>query len=316
MKMSGGEYDIVQNIPIDKIDDSPFQVRMEYGDITELAANIKMLGLLSPILARPIGERYEIVHGHRRFMAFKHLKSKYVPGEVRELTDKQALIIHGSENIQREEFSPIETARYYKQCRKFFSVKEIAKETKKGVTHVKYHLYLVNLPEDIQAKIHSGDISYGKARELARLAIETTVTAVTIKKGGSRGPKPASPTNQYYDQIRILARDKGLRDAPSIAKAAKLVKGGVEVEEAADEARKDYAKRMSKKRSETKALPPGEIARNLIENLPDPSERDKKIIEQYPKLVKALQDQGLLNCPICGNGHLIWNCCGRQMDEE
>ena len=314
--MSVKKYGLVQSIPIDKIDDSPFQVRMEYGDITELAANIKKLGLLSPILARPIGERYEIVHGHRRFMAFKHLKSKYVPGVVRELTDKQALIIHGSENIQREEFSPIETARYYKQCRKFFSIKEIAKETKKGETHVRYHLYLVNLPEDIQTKIHIGEISYGKARELARLAIETTITAVMIKKGVSRGPKPDSPTTQYYDEIRIISRDKGLRDAPSIAKAAKLVKEGVEVEEAVDEAREDYAKRMSKRRSEREALPPEEIARNLIENLPDPSERDKKIIEQYPKLVKALQDQGLLNCPICGNGHLIWNCCGRQMDEE
>ena len=306
--MSVEKYGLVQSILLEKIDVSPFQVRMEYGDITELAGNIKKLGLLSPILARPIGERYEIIHGHRRFMAFKHLKSKYIPGVVKELTDKQALIIHGSENIQREEFSPIETARYYKQCRKFFSVKEIAKETKKSETHVRYHLYLVNLPEDIQAKIHRGEISHGKARELAKLALDTSrITAVI---------QPASPTTKYYDQIRVLASDEGLRDAPSIAKAAKLVREGFEVEEAADEARKDYAKRLSKKRSERKALPPEEIARNLIENLPDPSERDKKIIEQYPKLVKALQDQGLLNCPICGNGHLIWNCCGRQMDEE
>jgi len=314
--MSVEKYGLVQSIPIEKIDVSPFQVRMEYGDITELAANIKKLGLLSPILARTIGERFEIVHGHRRFMAFKHLKSKYIPGVVKELTDKQALIIHGSENIQREEFSPIETARYYNQCRKFFSVKQIAKETKKGETHVRYHLYLVNLPEDIQAKIHSGDISYGKARELAKLALETDITAVMSNKGTVSGSMPASPTTKYFDEIRIISRDKGLRDAKSIAKAAKLVKGGVEVEEAAEEARKDYAKRLSKKRGEREALPPEEIARNLIENLPHPSERDKKIIEQYPKLVKALQDQGLLNCPICGNGHLIWNCCGRQMDEE
>jgi len=311
--MSVEKYGLVQSILLEKIDVSPFQVRMEYGDITELAENIKKLGLLSPILARPIDERYEIIHGHRRFMAFKHLKSKYIPGVVKELTDKQALIIHGSENIQREEFSPIETARYYKQCRKFFSVREIAKQTQKSESHVKYHLYLVNLPEDIQAKIHSGDISFKKARELAKLAIETPVTAVT---GADGRFKQATPTTQYYDEIRILSRDKGLRDAQSISKAAKLVKGGVKVNEAAKEAREDYAKRIAKRRSETEALPPEEIARNLIENLPDPSERDKKIIEQYPKLVKALQDQGLLNCPICGNGHLIWNCCGRQMDEE
>ena len=316
IEMNVQKYGLVQSIPIEKIDVSPYQVRMEYGDITELAANIKKLGLLSPILARPIGERYQLVHGQRRFMAFQHLKSKYIPGVVKELTDKQALIIHGSENIQREEFSPIETARYYERCRKFFSVKEIAKETKKDESHVRYHLYLVNLPEDIQAKIHRGEISYRKARELAKLAIDTNVTAVTNDKVGKFGRKSASSTTQYFDEIRILAKDEGLRDAPAIAKAANLVIKGIEVEEAADEARKDYAKRMSKRRSETEAPPPEEIARNLMENLPDPSELDKIILEQYPKLVKELQDQGLLHCPHCGDGHLIWNCCGRQMDEE
>jgi ParB/RepB/Spo0J family partition protein len=283
---------------------------MEYGDITELAENIKKLGLLSPILVRPIDERYEIVHGHRRFMAFKHHKQKHIPGVVRELTDKQALIIHGSENIQREEFSPIETARYYEQCRKFFSVKEIARETKKTEAHVKYHLYLINLPEEIQAKIHRGDISYVKARALAKLAIEKPVTAVT---GADGRFKQAPSTTQYFDQIRVLARDEGLRDALSIAKAANLIRDGVQVDEAVDAAKKDYATRRLKRWGD--ARPPIEIWRNLIENLPDPSGLDKMILKQYPKLVQKLLDQGLLSCPHCGDGHLIWKCCGRQIDE-
>jgi len=310
------KYGLVQSIPLEKIDVSPFQVRMEYGDITELAENIKKLGLLSPILVRPIDERYEIVHGHRRFMAFKHHKQKHIPGVVRELTDKQALIIHGSENIQREEFSPIETGRYYSQCRKFFSVKEIAKEAKKSGAHIRYHLDLIDLPDDIQTKIHIGDLSMGKARALVKLIKDADVTAVTSDKGLKKGSKPSPRTKQYFDQIRILAKNEGLKDAPSIAKAADLIREGVQVDEAVEEAKKDYAKRRSKERATRKAPSPEEIARNLIENLPDPSELDKKIIEQYPKLVKELHDQGLLHCPHCGDGHLIWNCCGRKMDEE
>ena len=292
--MNVEKFGLVLSILIEKIDVSPFQVRMEYGDITELAANIKNLGLLSPILVRPIDERYEIVHGHRRFMAFKHLNRKYIPGVVRDLTDKQALIIHGSENIQREEFSPIETARYYDQCRKFFSVKEIAKETKKDESHVRYHLYLVNLPEDIQAKIHRGEISYGKARELAKLAIEKPVTAVT---GADGRFKQAIPTTQYFDEIRILARYEGLKDAESVAIASALVREGVEVEEAAEEAFKDYVARRSEKRWKGKVTPPEEIARELIENLPDPSELEEKILKQYPKLIQEFIKQGKLNCP-------------------
>ncbi len=313
MKMSGGEYDIVQNIPIDKIDDSPFQVRMEYGDITELAANIENLGLLSPILVRPIAERYEIVHGHRRLGAFKHLNRKDIPGVVKELDDKTALIIHGSENIQRQEFSPIETARYYKQCRKYFSVKEIAKQIEKSEAHVKQHLQLVNLPEDIQTKIHIGEISVRKARALAKLTIEQPATAVAGPDGRF---KPAKPTTKYHEEIRVLSTYEGLSDAMSVSMAADLVKEGVSVEDAAEEARKDYVKRRSKKRSEREALPPEEIARNLIENLPDPNERDKKIIEQYPKLVKALQDKGLLPCPICGVCHIVWVCSGKRVGEN
>ncbi len=313
MKMSGGGYDIVQNIPIDKIDGSPFQVRMEYGDITELAANIEKLGLLSPILVRPIAERYEIVHGHRRLGAFKHLNRKHIPGVVKELDDKTALIIHGSENIQRQEFSPIETARYYKQCRKFFSVKEIAEQIEKSGAHVKYHLQLVNLPEDIQAKIHIGEISVKKARALAKLTLDQPVTPVTGPDGRF---KPAKPTTKYHEEIRVIALYEGLGDAKSVSMAADLVKDGVSVEEAAEEAREDYVARRSKRRSEREALPPEEIARNLIENLPGPSERDKKIIEQYPRLVKALQDQGLLHCPICGVCHIVWECSGKRVDEN
>ncbi len=307
--MSGGEHDIVQNIPIDKIDNSPFQVRMEYGDITELAANIEKLGLLSPILVRPVGERFQLVHGHRRVGAYKHLNRKHIPGVVKELDDKTALIIHGSENLQRQEFSPIETARYYAECRKFFSVKEIAKQIEKSEAHVKYHLYLVNLPEDVQTKIHLGEISVGKARALAKLAIEPSVTAVTGRF------KPAIPTTKYHDEIRILSLYKGLNDATSVSLAADLVKEGVSVEEAAEEARKDYVKRRSKRRSEREDLPLEEIARNLIENLPDPRELDKKIIESYPLLVKAMHERGKIPCPSCGNCRPVWECSGTPVGE-
>lgn len=314
--MNVQKYGLVQSIPLEKIDFSLFQVRMEYGDINELAENIKNLGLLSPILVRPIGERYEIVHGHRRFMALKHLKMKYISGVVRDLTDKQALIISGSENIQREEFSPIETARYYEQCRKFFSVKEIAKQTKKTEAHVRYHLDLIYLPPDIKTKIHRKEISYGKARELVRLTRATDTTAVVSGKGLMIGSKPATRTKQYFDEIRILAKDEGLRDAPSVGKAANLVREGVKVDEAAEEAKKDYAARKSKERGMKKARPPEEIARELIENLPDPSELEEKILKQYPKLIQELIKQGKLNCPDCGVCSLVWECSRRRVDEN
>ncbi len=293
--MSVKKYGQVQNIPIDKIDVSPFQVRMEYGDITELAANIKKIGLLSPILVRPIAERYEIVHGHRRFMAHNYMNKKYIPGVVKELTDKLALIIHGSENIQRQEFSPIETARYYDRCRKFFSVKEIAKELKKSESHIRYHLYLIDLPEDIQTKIHKGEISYSKARQLAKLTMGTTMTPIVGNKGLKMGSLPTYRTIQYYPQIRKLARDESLRDAQSIAKAAELIREGIKVEEAIREAKKDYATRRSIERWKSRTTP-----NTLIGKLIDVTERDKKISDRYSQIIHEIQLEKTLLCPKCG----------------
>ncbi len=290
--MSVEKYGLVQSIPIDKIDASPFQVRMEYGDITELAENIKKLGLLSPILVRPIDERFEIVHGHRRFMAYNYMNRKDIPGIVKELTDKLALIIHGSENIQREEFSPIETARYYDRCRKFFSIKEIAKELNKSEAHVKFHLYLINLPEDIQAKIHRGEISYSKARQLAKLTMGRKVTPIVGDKGQFQ---QAYRTIQYYPQIRTLARDESLRDAQSIAKAAELVREGVKVEDAIEEAKKDYAARRAIERWKSKATP-----NSIIGKLIEATELDKKINDRWSKINHEIQLKKTLLCPKCG----------------
>ncbi len=317
--MSVRKYGIIVSIPIDKIDDSPFQVRMEYGEITKLAANIKKLGLLAPILVRPIDKRYEVVHGHRRLKAYKHLTRKYIPGIIKEFTDKQALIIHGSENIQREEFSPIETARYYKQCRTYFSVKEIAKRMEKSESHVKEHLYLVNLPEDIQADIHSKKLSVRKARELARLAISTDVTAVTSDKGLKMGSTPATPTTKYFDQIRVLSKEsskaEGLKDAKAVSIAANLVKKGIKVEKAVEVAKKDYATRKSKERVNSKAPSATEVTKTLIGKLKGENELNKEILAQYPKLVQKMVAEGKLGCPHCGDGTLVWECCGSKIDE-
>ncbi len=310
--MSVRKYGIIVSIPIEKIDDSPFQVRMEYGDITELADNIKKLGLLAPILVRPIAERYEIVHGHRRLGAFKHLIRKYIPGIIKEFTDKQALIIHGSENIQRQEFSPIETARYYKQCRKYFSINEIAKQTKKGVDHVRDHLNLMDLPEDIQLKIHRKEFSLKKARQLLRLTREKPTVATVGDKGQF---KPAPRTTKYQEDIRILAREEGLRDASAVGKAATLVKKGIKVEDAVDEAKKDYAARKSKERVNSKAPSATELTKTIIGKLKGENELNEEILKQYPKLVQKMVAEGKLGCPHCGDGSLVWECCGRKIDE-
>jgi len=75
-----------------------------------LTADIKRNGLLQPILVRPVGTRYAVVSGHRRFAACKTLEWKTIDCVVRNLSDEEAYIINLTENIQREDLSPGEIA--------------------------------------------------------------------------------------------------------------------------------------------------------------------------------------------------------------
>ena len=108
---------IVTNIPIDKISYSPVNKR-SFKDLTsikELAANIEKVGLLHPVVVRLHPDKksssvYELVSGERRVRAGIQLKHKFIPSVVRELSDSEAYEITASENLQREDLTPIEEA--------------------------------------------------------------------------------------------------------------------------------------------------------------------------------------------------------------
>jgi len=91
----------------------PFQVR-EDESLEELMESIRSYGALSPLLARPKGEGYELVSGHRRRLAAQKLGVEAVPVLVREMSDDEAVILIVDSNWQREHLLPSEKAFAYK----------------------------------------------------------------------------------------------------------------------------------------------------------------------------------------------------------
>ena len=91
----------------------PYQVR-EDAAMDELVASICTHGILSPLLARPKGESYELVSGHRRRLAAQKLGLPTVPVLVREMTDDEAVILMVDSNLQRENLLPSEKAFAYR----------------------------------------------------------------------------------------------------------------------------------------------------------------------------------------------------------
>jgi ParB/RepB/Spo0J family partition protein len=92
----------ILNIPLGKLMVSRFNVRRELGDLSELVDSIKAVGVLQPIVVRPVKkDRYEVVVGSRRFAAAKEAKLKAIPAIVKEMSDDEAIIESLVENIQR-----------------------------------------------------------------------------------------------------------------------------------------------------------------------------------------------------------------------
>ena len=108
--------EFISQLPPDKLSPfakHPYRVR-EDAAMDELVESIRVHGILSPLLARPKGEGYELVSGHRRRLAAQKLGLPTVPVLVREMSDDEAVILMVDSNLQRENLLPSEKAFAYK----------------------------------------------------------------------------------------------------------------------------------------------------------------------------------------------------------
>ena len=107
--------EFISQLPPDKLSPfakHPYQVR-EDAAMDELVESVRTYGILSPLLARPKGEGYELVSGHRRRLAAQKLGLPTVPVLVREMSDDEAVILMVDSNLQRENLLPSEKAFAY-----------------------------------------------------------------------------------------------------------------------------------------------------------------------------------------------------------
>src|SRR5262252_390692 len=117
-------------VELEQLDPSPKNPRKVFRGIDELAESLEQLGMLEPIVARPFGDRFEVIAGERRRRAAKKAKLSVVPCIVREIDDKTARSIMMHENLDREDLNPIEEADGYAELMKDFgySVEQLAAE--------------------------------------------------------------------------------------------------------------------------------------------------------------------------------------------
>jgi ParB family chromosome partitioning protein len=165
-----------REVDLDLIDPNPLQPRTRFDEsrLQELAESISSTGLVQPIVVRRKGERFEIVAGERRWRAAQIAGLLKLPVHISDVSDKNLLKTALIENIQREDLNPIEEALAYKRLGEDSALtqEEIAAAVGKDRTTVANHIRLLRLPEQVRARVASGELSMGHARAL--LAVEDT----------------------------------------------------------------------------------------------------------------------------------------------
>lgn len=204
------------DLAVADIEPNPHQPRSQFDEaaLASLAASIRELGVLQPVLVRPVDGRYELIAGERRWRAARRAGLERIPGVVRTIDDSTALEQAVVENLHRQDLNPLEEAGAYQQLIEDFGLTQdqVARRVGRSRSSVANILRLFQLPPSVQRMVRDGQLSAGHARgllgspdrafqeTLARRAVEESLTVRNVEEAvrehqerdsdGTRGKAP------------------------------------------------------------------------------------------------------------------------------
>jgi ParB family chromosome partitioning protein len=178
-----------QQVDIDLVEPSPYQPRTRFREesLDELARSIQASGIIQPLVVRPIGSRFQLIAGERRWRAAQRAGLSKVSVIVREVPDELALEMTLVENIQREDLNAIEAARAFERLMDEFQLTQeaVAERTGKDRATVANSIRLLKLEPTIQDWIEEGKLTAGHGRAL--LAVQDSQLRMRYAQRGARG---------------------------------------------------------------------------------------------------------------------------------
>ena len=214
-----GERPRLEELPVGSIVPNPHQPRVHFDEesLAELAASVREIGVLQPVLVRKAVEEgiYELIAGERRWRAARRAGLAVIPAIVHTTDDigsvERALV----ENLHRQDLTPLEEASAYQQLIEDFALthEQVASRVGKSRSAITNTLRLLSLPAAIQALLANGRLSAGHAKallgtpdrafqeQLARRAASEgwsvrMVEEAVRERGGSGVPPAAEPPQQ------------------------------------------------------------------------------------------------------------------------
>lgn len=211
-----------RTLPVGDIQPGKYQPRthMDTASLEELAASIRMQGLMQPILVRPVSdERYEIIAGERRWRAAQMAGLTEVSALIREIPDEAALAMALIENIQREDLNPLEEALGLQRLIDEFAMthQQAADAVGRSRPAASNLLRLLQLAQPVQDLLMRGEVDMGHARALLPLAgaLQVQLAQRVVQKGLSvreterlvqyalRAPKEVASSKPDRDVLRL-----------------------------------------------------------------------------------------------------------------
>ncbi|MDE2939892.1 MAG: ParB/RepB/Spo0J family partition protein [Chloroflexota bacterium] len=212
-------YRGLDNIPLDQIDIPELNVRRREvtADLEELAVSIEKYGLQQPIVVMPKGDRFSVVIGQRRYLAFRHLDRSRIPALVLNSTldPLRATLLSFSENIQRRDLSARDKAATCSALMNSLgSVKQVAEELGISQQTVRKWLGYAGVPDSIKEYVTRGGLTVDQARRIWTF-IEDESTAVAIAQEIAK-----EPIKENRERILDSAKDLPGRSTSAILRLA------------------------------------------------------------------------------------------------
>lgn len=208
---AGGDAEsTILTVPVDSVAPNPDQPRRTIDEraLDVLADSIRTHGLMQPLVVRPLpGDRYELIAGERRWRAAERAGLEDIPVVIRDAGERERLELALVENLVREDLSPIEVARAVAALVEDFGQthQQVATHLGRSRPAVSNLLRLLELPEDVQARVDEGALSEGHGR------------AVLMVEGSRARRKLAEQAIALGWSVRETERRARLVAAPSPA---------------------------------------------------------------------------------------------------
>ena len=155
-------------------------------DLAELVHSIREVGVLQPVVVRPIPgstTTYELIMGERRLRASKEVGLESIPAIIKDTADENMLRDALLENLHRAQLNPLEEASAYQQLLSDFAItqEQLAEKIGRSRPQISNTIRLLRLPAELQSKVAAGVLSAGHARALLSLPDAAAMNKLATK---------------------------------------------------------------------------------------------------------------------------------------